>query len=655
MRASVVVIVVLILAHAAGIVLWHHLDTRPPLQDEAQQLRAALRCGRGLADSGWRSFLDTSLHEPRPPLLSLCALPGHILGRTGRASMAMVNLLFIALTLIAISRIGARLYSGKVGTTAAILWAAFPGVGGLSRSYLPEIACGALAALAVGAALESNSFSRLAWSLLCGIACGLGMLASRRFLLFAAPPLLSIALSAPPTLFSPARRTRTILCAAAAAVFIAGPWYCCHASAAVQWCASMPAHCSRASLLGFLSWAGLSSPLRACAGCLLLLPMTVFVGCGTARLIVTRKAAAPLLWWLIGSSILCIPIARRSPCALAPVLPAASLLLAAGLCSLRRVRLRRALFACAWIMSLFNAAILTLPLPQGPVRLFHSRAPRLTRRAAAALRRAHLLREEIPACGIGAPRREDWQLESLLADLHTLTGDGHGRVLTLGWYIAPHPRFNRAALLYYVALRNYPVDCVRPEMAEFIITRFTAPGQREAFEAWHQPWLHLEALKRYPLPDGSEATLQGASLTRRRRYRACDLPQETGERHSADEGAANGHARFADRDRSAPGALVMGPGHDLDAGSYRMAVRLKYLRCDPAKPLARVMVTEQDNHAPRAARDIMVSDIGPPGQYATVMLDFIMPSRAPLDLRIIHTGSADLWIDTITIAPLAAG
>jgi hypothetical protein len=131
------------------------------------------------------------------------------------------------------------------------------------------------------------------------------------------------------------------------------------------------------------------------------------------------------------------------------------------------------------------------------------------------------------------------------------------------------------------------------------------------------------------------------------------LPLDTGEKGVEDEALSKGLARFADRDESAAGALVRGPDHPLDKGAYRLLVKLKYDRPSGSGALAKIEIRAKKMDKPIAECALNPPELGESGSYNPVQIDFEMPGRDRVDVRIIHTGRADLWVDSIDVLPLS--
>lgn len=612
---------------AAGLAWWRSADTLPPLADEAENLRACLR---------WQSLLDAPLRErPRlvarrlasdsPPFLFAAAGP---LRACGRGARAAVNAAFSALLIASVFGIGEALYGEKTGAAACALAASYPLALCLPRYFLPWTAATALAAATVYSALRAERSRRLSWHLAMGLAFGAGTLSSVLFPLFALPPIACIFFAPRRTLRyrgPAARRSCMLAAAAAAAAAVAGPWCALHAGG-WRFAFTRP---SPAGLLRFASHI-LDSAL--------FIPMAALFLAGLASTAARRRAEPSLLAWFFAPLLGLGLFGVSDPRLFAPALPAAALITAAGIAMIGHRAARAGLAAAAALFCVLNAAALSIRLPGGPIDL----SIPIGRGGA----RAAFARSIISAGEMGPPRRENWRLDEIMRDI---AGEAGAGTVPLGWVIAPHPRFNRSTILYSIEAAGCPAAEAPLRDAELILIRLVTDAQRTELRRLTEPWLRLDRLAAYPLPDGSRAELDRAWLTRRRGYRARDLQRDTGETAIADTEASTGWARYADRNSSPPGALLKGPGHALDPGDYRLAVRMRCSGAKPGVPLARIEA--------RAGGALLASlDLAPPAGvetigYRQVGLEFSMPRRGPFDALVIHTGNADLWIDTVSIEP----
>jgi hypothetical protein len=654
MRSSLIVAIIVI-ASGASIYRWHRTDTRPPLQDEAIRLRASLHCLEDLQRPIAERFSSLALKrfDSSPPLLYLLTLPFYLTAGTDKGAAGTTNILFVSLLILSVYGIGRRLYTETTGLIAAMLIASYPVIVGLSKFYLVDIPETAMAGLAAYAALRVATSPSPSRSILLGLACGAGLLVSYSFVIYFAGPLAYLLFSSERKLLSTsslAARRRNILLGAGATALVAGPWYGVHLPKLI-------------SALGGAAWGFPSAAaffksllFYPCAFiAALLLPMTLLFLVGLVAVLMRRKPVLLPALWLLVPMVLLLPVEQKTPRALIPVLPAAALLTAAGISMMRAAPVRRVLTGAAIVVAALNFIALNLGLPWGMGARVLA-VPLLGRKCASCITppgKASSLGTTLR--DIGPPQREDWALTKILSDVVTLGEVAPEHAATLGWFIAPHPRFNRYSLLYYIDQGRYPINWARPDEAGFILSRLVTDSQRRRVDAWGKPWASLQKLDQYPLPDGSEAALYRISVNRRRRYAASDMPLDTGEKGIEDAAASRGLARFADRDKSAAGALVRGPGHPLEKGAYRLLAKLKYDRPRGSGALAEIELSASGTDKPIAARELNLSELGESGRYNPAQLDFEMPGRDRVDVRIIHKGRADLWIDSIDIIPLSSG
>lgn len=621
----------IVAACAAGVVHTQRLDTLPPSRDEAEYLRAGLR---------WRTAFDRPLREQprlvaallaseRTPLLHAAAVPLLSLGGRSRAAAVLANIPFLALLVVSVYGIGSILYGEGTGAGATALAVSYPLALGLSRRYLPGTVDAALAAAVVFAALRAERSRALSWHLVLGLAFGMGTLSSPLFPLFAAPPIAWILFGPRRTLRyrgAPARRASLRLLAASVAAAAAAPRI---PHIAASWSA----------LFGELSLRGIFRHPLLVVDSAFFLPMTLLLLVGIASAAARRRAdPALLLWFFVPLAVLCLS-GTGDPRLFAPALPAAAVLTAAGVSMIERAAVRRGLVASAVLAAALNTAAFTFPSAAALIDLS------LPIRAGGA--GPAVVRGVIPAAGMGVPLREEWRIDEILRDVSAQAGPGG---TSLGWFLAPHPRFHGAALLYRAEAGHFPVSAAAPADAAFILTRLVETGQREELERFTAPWLHLDTIRSYPLPDGSEAALHRAILTRRRRYDAAELPGETGDKRVPDAEAVSGWARGAGRNSSPPGLLAATPAHPLDPGTYRVTVLVRCEGAHPGFPLARIELSSANGEI-LAGREIAPPEGGDSGGYRAVDLDFALPRREALVARVVHTGSADLRIDTISLAP----
>ncbi|MBI4423543.1 MAG: hypothetical protein HY554_07445 [Elusimicrobia bacterium] len=205
--------------HAALVQRWVTLDRQPPGWDPAVHLGTALDY-----QEAWREgrALDVLLTKPRPghpPYppgyhYSLIPLLEH---HAPHRTVAWLNLAYLMILVVSAGWIAWEL--GGVGPGAASLLVAglSPGILFKYREAFPDLALAAWTSLAYALLLRSRLFERRGWSLAVGLCAGLAMQSKWGALLYLAPAWLS---GWP----EPARR-RNLWRATALAAALCAPWY----------------------------------------------------------------------------------------------------------------------------------------------------------------------------------------------------------------------------------------------------------------------------------------------------------------------------------------------------------------------------------------------------------------------------------------------
>ncbi|MCX6354889.1 MAG: glycosyltransferase family 39 protein [Candidatus Aureabacteria bacterium] len=651
MRSSLI-LAIAVLACAAGVVAWHLLDTRPPLPGEAERLRASLRYFHDLeCPIGERlALLAFAQSESHPPMLCLATLPLYVIGGTGTAVAGMVQIPFLAIMLLSVYGIGRRLYSAHIGALAALILSCSPVIIGFSRLYLPDIPEVAMLCLATYAALRTEGFWNKSWCSALGVVLGMGMLTTARFALFIAPVALYLFFSSRGTLLSAVsgrQKYWNLLFVIIPAALISAPWYIF-----CLWALSpLTARGFRGALAAVSPSLLLSLPRVLLES--IYPPMAVLLILGLALSVWKRSASLLLLLWLLVPIALLVVFSGEAPHSVIAAIPPSSLIIAAGLYTIPHKIIRRVCISAACALAIVSFAALTFPVPWERVAV-SLRIPSIIRMyASRAARSACGISQELSDVAIGPPRRESWDIETMLSDIVSLSGERQDRKVPTAWSITPHTRFNRFSLRYTMEKGNYPIELVKPDKAQFILTRFVTDEQRTKFDAWCHAGRQVRMVKTYPLPDGSEAELYTVPAIRRVRHSAFGLPRETGEEKVSDADAQGGWARFADREKAAPGELARSPRQEMERGAYQFSMRLKYNRLTGDMPIARVTIVGAEEDMPLATREILAREFGEANSYGSARFDFAIPERGPLECRIFWTGASDLWIDSIEVYPIA--
>ena len=658
---SPVILSILIVICALAISLWHRLDTLPPHHDESRHLLASLHYFNDLGQSPKERVASLAFKrfESYPPLMYIITIPFYAVAGVSKDVAGMVNILFMAIMILSVYGIGRRLYTEEAGIAAAILATCYPIIVGISKRYVLELPETAMVSLCIYTALRTEGFRKNSWSLLLGVICGMGMLTEWHFPIFCAGPLVYMliypherSLLSPP--LSSKRLANFLICMSAALV-LSLPWYAynfARVRAFIIGNITLPARLTPPPVS---SVSGLLYYPYAFLDTMLLVPMTILFLIGLITTVSKKKTSPVLILWILVPLAVLTLIRQKQDRYLTPVVPAAAVLTAGGLSLITQKLLKKILICAAFGISALNFILLTFPLPWRDIDISFRLPLYDPTYYSWARPRAEIVRTELPSYGMRPPRHEEWPLESILHDIATFGQGTQDQKVKAGYLLCGHLCLNRYNFFYYTELGTYQIKWVNPDRAEFIITLLATEEQKQQFRKWSYPWLHLQRLKSYILPDGLEAVLYHASLTRRRHYDAHELPSETGGARVEDAASSAGWARFADRDKSAAGAMVKGPYHPLGEGTYRLLVKLKYDRPKGRDTLARMEVRDRKIGKPLASRNLTLPDLGESGFFSPVQLDFEMPERDRVDIRVIHTGQADLWVDSIDIIPLGTG
>ena len=274
-------------------------------------------------------------------------------GQPGRVPVRAGLLLSLLVAAVAARRLAADAAPDQpwapLGAGAATLL--LPMANGLSRHFMPE---GALvAAVAVAALAGSRAAARpdAGRALAFGVALGAGMLVKQTFALYALAP----------AAWALWRLGRHRWLALSAAGLIAGPWYLSHLNAQLAYSTGSAAALGPSSLLQKLlyypvvaAWEGLGPPLLLAA---------VAAVWALARQAAGRRA----LWvpglWLVGGGLLLVAVPKKYPRLLAPLTPAAAVVMGVALAGARRparVFAGVGLASAAWVI---GASARTIPAP----------------------------------------------------------------------------------------------------------------------------------------------------------------------------------------------------------------------------------------------------------------------------------------------------
>jgi hypothetical protein len=477
--------------------VWVTTDRRPPEWDHANHLERAVECYRILSEPGHdrlREILDVSSFYPplTPCVAGLLYFVFPITALTAQAVM----LAFLAIGLIATFILGHDLVDAETGILAAFFLGTAPFVVFSLMNFQLDLPLMAMVAAALCALVRTDGFSRPGWCVALGVVLGLGMLTKAPFAGYVLPPFCWTLWQA---LRASDRRRRLpwLALALAIGIAIAIPWYGPRilglpmqaANRSFKFAAqeAQAEYLSAESLLFYPRV--LPSQLGPLASLLFLLGIWAVRRLRTVRTVLWLAGIAPFILFSL--------IQNRNLRYTLPILPAAALLAAVGVRSLRpRWRLGTAPACLA--VGLVQISMTAFATPAPP------RVPGLP----------------MPLVIYQPPSRADWRHDAIIADLVRITG---GRPATVA--VVPNYNFFSVSNFRYEAVRlGLPIKMTRPWNGpplgvDFVILKTGSQGPLWSVQKPERitraieggdPYLAeiFPVASTYPLPDGSVGSLR---------------------------------------------------------------------------------------------------------------------------------------------------
>ncbi len=193
--AAIAAVFALWVVHAAALYLWLNSNLFATGWDRPKHLVSTLIFDQALHPvSVVTLFKVFSLNLGYyPPLFPLSVVPLYRLFGVSPTAAGMVNAGYMLVLLFSAYAIGRRLYSVKVGLLSAFLVSTFPFLFCMAHYTYLDYALTAWIALGAALLLATDGFQRAGYSVLFGIALGLGMLTKWTPALFLAGPLALVA------------------------------------------------------------------------------------------------------------------------------------------------------------------------------------------------------------------------------------------------------------------------------------------------------------------------------------------------------------------------------------------------------------------------------------------------------------------------------
>ncbi|MFB0563991.1 MAG: ArnT family glycosyltransferase [Candidatus Lokiarchaeia archaeon] len=196
MKKSWFLLILLLLFIAAMNWLWLTLDTQPPHWDQAHYMQIAAQYSHRLKSLHFKGFLQDLIFfsRLRPPLVMLLTSPVYFFNYRSEDIAVMMNILFMALTFLAIFKICKNYFEPKISTLACFMLSMYPIVFHFTRTYLMELGLMSIVTLSIFFLLKCDNFKSFKYSLFLGLCLGLGMLTKLTYALFMVGPFLYITL-----------------------------------------------------------------------------------------------------------------------------------------------------------------------------------------------------------------------------------------------------------------------------------------------------------------------------------------------------------------------------------------------------------------------------------------------------------------------------
>jgi 4-amino-4-deoxy-L-arabinose transferase-like glycosyltransferase len=480
--------------------VWLLIDTLPPAWDQSMHAFYSLKYLRLVQNPATLSMTKWLTVSPYwPPLFYIVSIPFTALLGFSTDSVAATNVLFLAIAIFGIYKIGTRLFNRPAGIGAVLISLLYPIVFALSRDVLLDFALLAAVVLVQYLILEFGDGFDLKKSAWLGVAVGCALLVkwtSAAF--FIGTGLLTLGTSKradkPPVRKVLISLVLLVLIAAA----IAMPWYAknyrefrMRADIALKIDASREGDPA-------LFWKSLQWYWNALKDVLISKPLIPFTLVGLLAFFLWArrwKSLAFCLAWCFPALLIFILIPNKDPRFIVPLLPSIALLTSAGIVSIPGKTIR----------AIFWAALITIGVYQ-----FYAVSFGWPRKI------AHYYTHP--------PMRQDWKVEEILA---SIDGSSSGQSVRIA-VLPSQPYFNQNIfkLQTFVKLRPYLIDGVgdAPLTFEFLKGYHILILKTGVISSKHIAAYRLEFLgrfwdrlksnnrepqfiewKRFSLPDGSIA------------------------------------------------------------------------------------------------------------------------------------------------------
>jgi len=358
----------LILFHVVSNIVWLQQDGRSLYGDTGNHARASMTIFEVLRTPSPDMLIRIGRATTFwPPLAYLLTQPLYILFGVGTDVTSFTTTLWFALAILFTYFIGRQLYGWRAGLLAAFVFSFYPAVYLQSRTYYVDMALTAMVLISLYCLLRTDAFRHRTASLVFGFALGLAALTKNAFIIMTIGPALAVAAIAltsggltawrqllswqpgqrlQPQASDLVQRLLNMALAGVLVVLLAAPWYLTHLGILAFNAGEVTrdVHLANKPLIWY--------PLKFDEALLIWPYLLLLVGLAVGLLRIRRHWFV-LLWLISGVAIITM-VTRQNVRYLLPVMPAAALLSAYWIVSLRSGLLRTALIG---FTALFQIAL----------------------------------------------------------------------------------------------------------------------------------------------------------------------------------------------------------------------------------------------------------------------------------------------------------
>lgn len=188
-RYHFIILFVLLLFYGINNYIWHKLDEFPPYADQAYHLMKSVDYSNIFIHPAKGMFFALlNVDNLRPPFTHLCMATVNFLIPNPRLISIITNIFFAGILFVSIYYLGKKIMNEHCGILAAFTVAMYPYIFGLSRMSLPDFASVAMVCLSLCLLVYADKFKNTFFSIVLGLAIGLGILTKLTFIFFLVGP-----------------------------------------------------------------------------------------------------------------------------------------------------------------------------------------------------------------------------------------------------------------------------------------------------------------------------------------------------------------------------------------------------------------------------------------------------------------------------------